>query len=240
MPRIAAQLMTIADDRRLAPNLYLVRCCPALRSRRMGALHNTEVSAVKSRGLYRIWVRFADGAEGEADLSHCRDDPTWEGLLERWREPGLFDEVQVGGLGIVWGDWDADEDDAISLAGDWLYAVVHHLTAIEMHPELYATQVVEAKALRKYRVWVRFADGTEGTADLGDFVGKGVFRQWDHPGVWEGMRVSRHTLEWGSDNPTEVLDLCPEMLYSRVSGVSREEMESPDFAQEALKRLSPA
>ena len=46
-------------------------------------------------------------------------------------------------------------------------------------------------------MWIRFADGMEGTADFGDFAGKGVFRQWEDPGVWEGMRMS-HVEVWGS------------------------------------------
>ena len=70
---------------------------------------------------------------------------------------------------------------------------------------------------------MRFADGTEGTADFGDFAGRCVFCQWEDPGVWEGMRMSHGAVVWGPDDPSMVLDFCPEMLYERVSGVSREE-----------------
>ena len=48
----------------------------------------------------------------------------------------------------------------------------------------------KTRTTTKYRVWMRFADGTEGTADFGDFAGRGVFRQWEDPGVWEGMSRS--------------------------------------------------
>lgn len=37
--------------------------------------------------------------------------------------------------------------------------------------------------------------------DLSDLVGKGVFRQWDDPDVWEEVRVEDDTLAWGSDDP---------------------------------------
>ena len=37
----------------------------------------------------------------------------------------------------------------------------------------------------------------------------------------------------GTGRPTMVLDFCPEMLYERVSGVSREELWSPGFARPA-------
>ena len=52
------------------------------------------------------------------------------------------------------------------------------------------------------------------------------------------MRVARQALEWGPDDPARVMDLNPEMLYSRVSGISREEMESRRFARAALKMLA--
>lgn len=76
------------------------------------------------------------------------------------------------------------------------------------------------------------SDGTEGEADPGDFAGWGMFLKWDRPGAWEwrSMRIAHHTLEWGPDDPTRVVDLCSEMLYSRVLGVPREEMETPRFA----------
>ena len=35
--------------------------------------------------------------------------------------------------------------------------------------------------------------------------------------------MSHGAVEWGLDDPTKVLALCPEMLCERVSGVSREE-----------------
>ena len=41
---------------------------------------------------------------------------------------------------------------------------------------------------------MRFADGMEGTAGFGDFAGKGVFRQWEDPGVWVWMRMSHGTV----------------------------------------------
>ena len=140
---------------------------------------------------------------------------------------------------MVWGDPDDYEDwwEAVGFTGDELYMQVHGLSVVEMHPEAYATRLVEAKALGKYGVWTRFADGTEGTADFGEFASRGVFRQWEDPGVWEGMRMSDGTVEWGPDDPTKVLDFCPEMLYERVSGLTREEVNSPGFARLALERL---
>lgn len=151
----------------------------------------------------------------------------------------FFDTVQPGKWGVVWGapgDYE-DEFDAPGFTGDELYMQVRGLSLVEMYPEAYATRLVDAKVLEKYRVWMRFVDGTEGIADFGDFAGQGVFHQWEDPGVWEGMRISYDTVVWGPDDPTKVLDICSQMLYSRASGVSIEQMRSPGFAKQCLERL---
>lgn len=206
----------------------------------MSVLYDTRVVAVETRGLFRLWVRFADGTEGEIDVSSYLDDPETADYYEPWRQAGFFETVRPGRWGVVWGDPDDYEDewDAPGFTGDELYMKLRGLSLVEMHPEHYATRLVEAKPLEKYRVWMRFVDGTEGTSDVGDFAGRAVCRIWDDPGVWEGMRVSSYdTVEWGPDDPTKVVDFCPDMLYSRVSGVSREDMQSPGFARQSLETL---
>lgn len=42
--------------------------------------------AVEARDGYRIWLRYADGVEGEVDPS----DMVGRGVFEAWREPGFF------------------------------------------------------------------------------------------------------------------------------------------------------
>jgi hypothetical protein len=42
-------------------------------------------------------------------------------------------------------------------------------------------RIEAAKALADYHLWVRFADGTQGTVDLSSLVGKGVFKAWQDP-----------------------------------------------------------
>ena len=37
---------------------------------------------------------------------------------------------------------------------------------------------VEVRALDGYRLWLRYADGTEGEVDLSHLAGKGVFKVW--------------------------------------------------------------
>ena len=50
------------------------------------------VIAVEARPGFRIWVRFEDGTEGEADLS----DVAGRGVFKRWTDnPGEFAEVRI-------------------------------------------------------------------------------------------------------------------------------------------------
>lgn len=54
---------------------------------------------VKARPGYRIWVRYADGVEGEVDLSHLAG----RGVFSLWNDYGEFEMVHVGpGGAIAW------------------------------------------------------------------------------------------------------------------------------------------
>jgi hypothetical protein len=59
-----------------------------------------DVTGVKVVGPARLWLRFADGVEGEVDFSQR----TWQGVFEPLRDPGYFSQVAVDPeLGtIVW------------------------------------------------------------------------------------------------------------------------------------------
>lgn len=76
-------------------------------------------------------------------------------------------------------------------------------------------RVVETRALPSFRLWLRFADGSEGTVDVSDMVGKGVFAAWNDPAVWNAVSVDpeARTVSWPGG-----LDLCPDVLYSEVTG----------------------
>lgn len=51
-----------------------------------------DVIAVKARPGFKVWVRFEDGVEGEADLS----DLAGRGVFKRWTEnPSEFGEASV-------------------------------------------------------------------------------------------------------------------------------------------------
>jgi len=65
------------------------------------ALELHDVVEVQARPGFRVWVRFDDGVEGEADLSHIAG----RGVFKRWLDhPAEFSRVKVDPASgtIVW------------------------------------------------------------------------------------------------------------------------------------------
>ena len=69
------------------------------------------VLEVKARDGYRIWIRFADGCDGEIDLSDLAGD----GVFHAWCEGDFFGRVHVAPHGTV--AWSEE----IELCPDALY-----------------------------------------------------------------------------------------------------------------------
>jgi hypothetical protein len=79
---------------------------------------------------------------------------------------------------------------------------------------------VEVRPLERYRIWLRYQDGTEGAIDLSHLAGKGVFAVWGREGVFEEVKLGPHgQIAW----PGEV-DLCPDALYLRLTGKRPEDV----------------
>jgi hypothetical protein len=71
------------------------------------------------------------------------------------------------------------------------------------------------KARPHFKLWVRFADGVEGEADLSDIAGKGVFARWtEHPEEFGQVTIDPLTGApcWPGD-----LDLAPDGLYRDIA-----------------------
>jgi hypothetical protein len=80
--------------------------------------------------------------------------------------------------------------------------------------------VLEVKPLEGYRIWLRFSDGVEGIANLSEFAGKGVFQLWDVDDEFRNVRIGESGgIEWG-----ELIDMCPDALYLRITGKTPEEL----------------
>ena len=78
----------------------------------------------------------------------------------------------------------------------------------------------EVKPLTNFGIWLRYEDGTEGTIDLSDVAGRGVFAAWNDPTFFRSVRLGSHgAIEWGAD-----IDICPDAMYLRLTGKSPEDV----------------
>ena len=81
-------------------------------------------------------------------------------------------------------------------------------------------RALEVKAREGLRIWLRFSDRSAGEVDLSDLAGRGVFRAWDHGGVFEGVHVAPHgAIAWNDE-----IELCADALYLELTGRSAEEV----------------
>ena len=81
-------------------------------------------------------------------------------------------------------------------------------------------KIVEVKVMKKYQLKLKFADGVEGTVDLSNLVGKGVFSFWDNYDSFKKVKIgSAGELVW--DNH---VDLCPDSLYLKITGQLPEDL----------------
>ena len=75
-------------------------------------------------------------------------------------------------------------------------------------------KIVSFRVLEGYDVWLRFDDGVEGVVNLSHLVGKGVFAPWRDYEFFRRASVADYgSLTWPGD-----LDLCPDTLWSRITG----------------------
>jgi len=77
--------------------------------------------------------------------------------------------------------------------------------------------IVEARALDGYQVYLRFEDGTQGVVDIAKLISfEGVFDPLKEPAYFLQVRVNTElgTICWPGG-----ADLDPDVLYAVVSGV---------------------
>ncbi len=78
------------------------------------------IEDVEARPQYRLWIRFADGVEGEVDLSHL----VGKGVFAPWQDPDEFEKVFVDPETAT-----AAWPGGIDLAPDALYQQIASITA---------------------------------------------------------------------------------------------------------------
>jgi Protein of unknown function (DUF2442) len=88
---------------------------------------------------------------------------------------------------------------------------------------------VEVKALSDYRIWIRYADGTQGEVDLSRLAGRGVFALWQDPDAFRNVRLGPHgAIVW-----TDEVEICADSVYLQVTGKSPDEV-FPNVARAAV------
>ena len=79
---------------------------------------------------------------------------------------------------------------------------------------------VNVKALPGFRVWIAYEDGVSGEIDLSDIAGKGVFKAWEEPGVFENVRIdSEGAIVWDDG-----VELSEHYAYKILTGKSWDEL----------------
>ena len=71
------------------------------------------------------------------------------------------------------------------------------------------------KPLPEFKLFVKYQDGVEGTTDLSDLAGKGVFSFWNTPGNFEKVYIDNFS---GAIAWNEQLDICPDAIYYELTG----------------------
>jgi len=81
-------------------------------------------------------------------------------------------------------------------------------------------KAIDVKALPGCKIWVRFADGTEGQADLSHLAGRGVFALWQADAAFQDVHVGPHgQIAWSDE-----AEICPDSVYLRLTGKTPEQI----------------
>ena len=178
---------------------------------------------VEPRPGYKIWVKYADGPEGEVDLSSL----VGRGPYSAWNDLDFFNDVHIDSeMGVI--AWSNDVDvspDAIylELTGlpfgqvfTWMqkpptigWMLEENESSDGAMPEL-----VEVKPGEGYRVWLCYNDGVSGELDLSYLAGKGVFKSWADRAFFEQVSVG----EGGEISWPNEIDIDPFKLYMDLTG----------------------
>jgi len=81
---------------------------------------------------------------------------------------------------------------------------------------------IEVKALKNYKIWLKYSDGVEGIIDLSEYVGKEIFELWRDYGYFSKISISEGGgIAWGND-----IDLCPDMCYMKLTNKTPDQLFS--------------
>jgi len=85
-----------------------------------------KIVAVSALPRYKLHIEYADGVQGEVDLSHL----VGKGVFAAWKDPAVFEAVTIGDQGELM--WSND----IDLCSDALYLEISGKLAEDLFPDL--------------------------------------------------------------------------------------------------------
>ena len=83
-------------------------------------------------------------------------------------------------------------------------------------PNYEIPQLVDAKYVSGYKVWVKFRDGAQGVIDLEDDIWGPVFEPLKDLDYFSKVKLK---VEWNAIAWENGADFAPEWLYEKVTGV---------------------
>lgn len=75
--------------------------------------------------------------------------------------------------------------------------------------------VVDARHVRDFVLWLKFADGSEGEVDLANDLQGPLFQPLRNPAVFRQFKLEYGTIEWPNG-----ADFAPEFLYEKAHVVA--------------------
>jgi hypothetical protein len=85
---------------------------------------------------------------------------------------------------------------------------------------MFAPKIVEAEPLDNFIIWLKFADGISGKADLSHLSDKGVFSFWnEYENIKNARVIDGRYISWGDE-----IDIDADSLYIIVSGKTPEDL----------------
>ena len=80
---------------------------------------------------YKLWVRFADGIQGEVDLSHLAG----KGVFSIWNDYAEFEKVVIGAHGeLLW-------EGGVDVCSDAVYLQITGKSPEELFPKLNESEI---------------------------------------------------------------------------------------------------
>ncbi len=77
----------------------------------------------------------------------------------------------------------------------------------------------QVKALNNYTIFVRYADGVNGSVDLKHLAHKGIFNAWDQNNLFQQVYIDDYgAIAWNDD-----IDICPDSVYLQLKGLTFEQ-----------------